>query len=67
MGSRTMIANDFADGDSKSSIFWWVILAGIALIALGTVAVVYDAKATVASVMLFGSLLVVAGAVQMVH
>lgn len=67
MGSRTMIANDFADGESKSSIFWWVILAGIALIALGTVAVVYDARTTVASVMLFGSLLVVAGAVQMIH
>jgi uncharacterized membrane protein HdeD (DUF308 family) len=67
MGSRTMIANDFAVGENKSSIFWWVILSGIVLIALGTVAVVYDAKATVASVMLFGSLLVVAGAVQMIH
>src|SRR5258708_2325828 len=67
MSSHTMTANDFVGGESKSNIFGWVIFAGIALMALGTVAVIYDVTATVASVILFGSLLLVAGAMQMVH
>jgi uncharacterized membrane protein HdeD (DUF308 family) len=67
MSSRTMTANDFVGGESKSSILGWVIFAGIALMALGAVAVIYDVTATVASVILFGSLLLFAGAMQMVH
>jgi uncharacterized membrane protein HdeD (DUF308 family) len=45
----------------------WVIAAGISMMVLGTAAVIYDGTATIASVVLFGGLLMVAGALQIVH
>src|SRR5215470_13323250 len=68
MSTRTMTANDFVGWESKgSSILGWIVFAGIALIALGTAAVIYDVTATTASVIAFGSLLLVAGVMQMFH
>jgi len=44
-----------------------VIFAGIAMLVLGTAAVIYDVTATIASVVLFGWLLMLAGIMQIVH
>jgi uncharacterized membrane protein HdeD (DUF308 family) len=67
MYSQTMTANTFADAGSKSNFRGWVIFTGIALLVLGTAAVIYDVTATIASVVVFGSLLLVAGIMQIVH
>jgi uncharacterized membrane protein HdeD (DUF308 family) len=67
MHSDTMTATSFAGGDSKSHVRGWVIFAGITLLALGTLAVIYDVTATIASVVLFGWLLALAGVMQIVH
>jgi uncharacterized membrane protein HdeD (DUF308 family) len=45
----------------------WAIFAGIALLAFGIAAVVYDITATILSVFLFGCVLIGAGCVQFVH
>jgi uncharacterized membrane protein HdeD (DUF308 family) len=62
-----MTAEAFAGGDNSGSFRGWVIFAGIALMALGTAAVIYDGTATIASVVLFGWLLMLAGIMQIVH
>jgi len=66
MPSQTLTASAFA-GESKGNVRGWVIFAGITMLVLGTAAVIYDVSATIASVVLFGSLLMLAGVMQMVH
>jgi uncharacterized membrane protein HdeD (DUF308 family) len=67
MHSQTLTANEFAGGESKGNVRGWVIFAGITMLVLGTFAVIYDVSATIASVVLFGSLLLLAGVMQIVH
>src|SRR5260221_7432504 len=67
MQTQTMTANAFAGGERKTNVRGWVIFAGITLLMLGAVAVMYDLIATIASVVLFGWLLVLAGSTQIVH
>ena len=67
MSSETMSANTFADGDSFGSVRGWVIFAGITSLVVGTAAVIYTGTATIASVVLFGWLLMVAGVMQTVN
>src|SRR4029077_10355279 len=67
MSTQTMTANDFSGGESGRSLRGWVMFAGVVLLALGGLAVVYDTKATMASVVVFGWLLALAGAMQLVH
>ena len=67
MSSGTLTANEFSGGESTSSVRGWVIFVGIASLALGTAAVIYDNTATIASVVLFGWLLMFAGVMQTVH
>jgi uncharacterized membrane protein HdeD (DUF308 family) len=62
-----MTASAFTGGESDGNVRGWVIFAGITLLVLGTVAVIYDVTATLASVFLFGWLLMLAGATQIVH
>lgn len=67
MSSDTMTAYGYSGGESTSNFRGWVIAAGIASLALGTAAVIYDTTATIASVVLFGWLLMFAGFVQSLH
>jgi uncharacterized membrane protein HdeD (DUF308 family) len=67
MHAETLTANAFAGGDSKNNFRAWVIFAGITLLVLGAAAVIYDTTATIASVVLFGWLLMLAGIMQIVH
>ena len=68
MASETLTVEAFGgSGEPAKSYRGWVIFAGISLMVLGTAAVIYDATATIASVLLFGALLMVAGVVQIVH
>jgi uncharacterized membrane protein HdeD (DUF308 family) len=66
MSTQTMTADFFGGGDGKS-VRGWVIVAGITLLVLGTLALIYDTTATIASVVVFGWLLTLAGAMQFVH
>jgi len=54
-------------GDSARGYRRWVIFAGITSLVLGVAAVIYNGTATIASVVLFGWLLMFAGALQIVH
>jgi len=67
MHSQTMTANAFAGGESEGNVRGWVVFAGIAMLVLGTAAVIYDVTATIVSVVLFGWLLAIAGVMQIVH
>ena len=67
MSSETMTANAFAGGDSFGSVRGWIIFAGITSLGVGTAAVIYSGTATIASVVLFGWLLMVAGVMQAVY
>jgi len=67
MSSGTLTANEFSGGESTSTFRGWVIFVAIASLALGTAAVIYDNTATIASVVLFGWLLIFAGFIQTVH
>ena len=68
MNSHTMSMDSFAASTEKAgNSRGWVLFAGITMLVLGTAAVIYDVTATVASVFLFGCLLLIAGAMQIVH
>jgi uncharacterized membrane protein HdeD (DUF308 family) len=67
MSSGTLTANAFTGGESNVNIRGWVIFAGITMMVLGTLAIVYDATATIASVILFGWVLTLAGVTQIVN
>jgi uncharacterized membrane protein HdeD (DUF308 family) len=45
----------------------WFVALGIALIILGVIALAYDAFTTIASVLVFGWLLVIGGVVEIIH
>jgi uncharacterized membrane protein HdeD (DUF308 family) len=62
-----MTANAFAGGESENSIRAWVIFAGITLLVLGTAAIIYNSTATIASVIVFGWMLMFAGFMQIAH
>jgi len=67
MPSQTMTAVFETGGDSARGYRGWVIFAGITSLVLGVAAVIYNGTATIASVVLFGWLLMFAGALQIVH
>jgi len=68
MASQTLTVDLFeGGGEPARSYRGWIIAAGISMMVLGTAAVIYDATATIASMLLFGGLLLVAGAAQIVH
>ena len=67
MHSQTMSVSTLGGGDSARNVRGWVISTGITMIALGSVAIIYDVTATLASVFLFGGLLMLVGAIQIVH
>ena len=67
MHTQTLTASAFAGGESKENVRGWVIFAGITMLVLGIAAVIYDVTATIASVVLFGWLLTVAGVLQIAH
>jgi uncharacterized membrane protein HdeD (DUF308 family) len=62
-----MTANAFAGGESASNVRGWVTFAGITMQVLGSAAIIYDGTATIASVVVFGWMLMIAGLVQIVH
>jgi len=62
-----MTANAFAGGESEESARAWVIFAGIAMLVLGTAAIIYDGTSTIASVIVFGWMLLFAGLMQIGH
>ncbi|HET9832236.1 MAG TPA: HdeD family acid-resistance protein, partial [Vicinamibacterales bacterium] len=65
--SHTMSADTFSFGDAVSSIRGWMVFAGLAMLALGITAIVYDTTATTVSVVAFGVILAMAGAAQIVN
>jgi len=65
MHSQTM--STLATGESDGNVRGWAIVAGITMVVLGTAAILYDVTATLASVFLFGWLLLLAGAIQTVQ
>jgi uncharacterized membrane protein HdeD (DUF308 family) len=67
MQSHTMTADVFAGGETPSHFRGWAIFAGILLMALGIAAIIYDQTATMASVMVFGWVLALAGVMQIIH
>ncbi len=68
MTSQTMTASVFEmTGDRTKSYRGWIIFAGITLLVLGAAAIVYDGIATLASVVVFGWLLMLAGFMQIAH
>ena len=67
MYSQTMTASACGGGQSDSSFRGWVVFAGIAMMVLGTAALIYSGTATIISVLLLGWLLAFAGVTQIVH
>src|SRR4051812_33691531 len=68
MNSHTMSADAlYSGGDAAKSVRGWVLFAGITMLLVGATAILYDVTATVASVIAFGWLLMLAGAMQIVH
>ena len=67
MHAQTMTADAFLGEHSGGRFRGWVMFVGVALLALGTAAIIYNVSATIASVFLLGCLLMVAGIVQFVH
>ena len=67
MQSHTMTADVFAGGETESHFRAWAIFAGILLMALGIAAIIYDQTATIASVLVFGWVLALAGVMQIIH
>ncbi len=55
------------DSDELRRHGGWFLFLGIALIVLGVIAVLFDVLTTVASVLVFGWLLVIAGIIEIVH
>jgi len=62
-----MTADLFVGGENDGSLRNWVIFAGIASMVLGIAAIIYDGTATIASVVVFGWLLMFAGFMQIGH
>jgi uncharacterized membrane protein HdeD (DUF308 family) len=64
MSTDTMTAGTFTGGGSDGSFRGWVIFAGILSLVLGIAAIVYNGTATIASVVVFGWLLMFAGFIE---
>jgi uncharacterized membrane protein HdeD (DUF308 family) len=64
MTTQTMTATMFTGGESDGKLRNWVIFAGIVSLVVGIAAIAYNGVATIASVVVFGWLLLVAGFVQ---
>ena len=64
MSTQTMSVSTFGGGESDGNFRGWVILAGIVSMLLGIAAIIYNGTATVASVVVFGWLLMFAGFLQ---
>jgi uncharacterized membrane protein HdeD (DUF308 family) len=62
-----MTAGTFALGESDRNVRGWIVFAGITLMVAGVAAIVYDSTATIASVVVFGWLLTLAGFMQIGH
>lgn len=68
MSSHTTTVDLFtASSDITRSYRGWIIFAGVTLLVLGAAAIVYDGIATLASVAVFGWLLMLAGFMQIAH
>jgi len=68
MYSQPMTVEIFEGGsDNAKSYRGWIIFAGVTSMILGVTAMIYDTTATIASVMVFGWLLMLAGVIQVVH
>ena len=67
MASHSMTAEILGGGDAVKSFRGWSIFAGIAMLLMGTAAVIYTVTATVVSVIAFGWLLRAAGVAQIVY
>jgi uncharacterized membrane protein HdeD (DUF308 family) len=64
MSTDTMTAGTFTGGGSDGSFRGWVIFAGILSLVLGIAAIVYNGTATIASVVVFGWLLMFGGFIE---
>jgi len=62
-----MSAAIFTGGESDGNIRGWVIFAGILTLVAGIAAIIYNGTATVASVVVFGALLLISGAAETVN
>lgn len=68
MGVREMLTDPpLVIGDALRRHSGWFLVLGIVLIILGVVALAYDVLTTVASVLVFGWLLLIGGIVEIVH
>jgi uncharacterized membrane protein HdeD (DUF308 family) len=67
MNTQTATAGTFAGTGRQGNIRGWIVAAGIAMVALGILAIIYNATATIVSVVLFGWLLLRAGIMQIVN
>jgi len=68
MNAQTMTAEIFGGGgDAVKTYRGWIIFVGIAMLVTGTAAVIYNSTATVASVVAFGWLLMLAGVVEVLQ
>ena len=67
MGSESSTADAFLGGASTTTFRGWAIFAGIASLVLGAAAVSYDTTVALASMVVFGWLLVLVGVIQMAH
>jgi len=67
MSTQTATAGTFAGTGDQGSIRGWIVFVGIAMLALGILAIIYASTATIVSVVLFGWLLLLAGSMQIVN
>jgi uncharacterized membrane protein HdeD (DUF308 family) len=67
MSTPTIAMNELLDGETARNFKGWVIFAGVTLLILGGASLIYDNTATIVSVVFFGSLLFLAGLIQMVQ
>ena len=68
MSSETMAPSMFLTdfGERAKNVRVWIVFAGIAALALGALAIIYDNSSTIASVLVFGWLLMIVGTLQIV-
>lgn len=68
MTSDEFSENPFLVGINETRSSWgWFLVAGIALIVLGAICIIYNVTATTASVVVFGWLLLIAGVFALVQ
>jgi len=67
MSSNALAAARSEIGENIASVRGWLVFIGVASMVLGTAAIIYNTTSTIASVVVFGSLLMVFGILQVVH